>query len=641
MVILLIPPTGHADTRGKISGRIVDDRNQGVLGANVLVVGTAIGAAADAEGYFVILNIPVGVYDIRVSAVGYQTNIIRLVRVESGQTATVNVTIAEAAIEAAEVTTVAERPLVDRRQTSSVAILNKDDIEMLPVQSLDDVVNLQAGVVDGHFRGGRLGEVQYQVEGVSVNNPFDNSPVLELDRSVLQEVQVITGTFDAEYGQAMSGVVNAILRSGSDDRFEGSLELYTGEYFPSSTADFPYANGSFPPAIGNATLTLSGPIGIPQTSFLVNVRRFLDDGALYGVRRFVPTDTSDFGARVFRPTGDGEVVSMLQHEEWSGQLKIATRLLQDVQLSYQLIANQSENLANDFRYRFNPDAMRAQEHQAIVHGLDWTHTLSTVTFYTLSVRQNYFRYSDRAFESTLDDRYYEAGAPRGDVNYELGAIIQGYDIGRYEQTTNALLVKGSLTSQVTSHHLLKVGGEFQYSDVGFGAPGTLSYEILSGRPRASSLTCSRSDSFALYIVPDSLAQNTKRYFPTTFAFFVQDRVEVDDFLIRAGIRGEYYDANATIPSDPANPANAIPGAPESFAQKTSKKLVVAPRFGMSYPITATGALYFSYGHFYQMPGFGNLYANSDYSILENLQEGGVSVRRHGQPGYSSGIHRAV
>src|SRR5690606_5818341 len=88
----------------------------------------------------------------------------------------------------------------------------------------------QAGVVDGHFRGGRAGEVQYQVDGVSVNNPYDNSSTLTLDRSVLQEVQVIQGTFDAEYGQAMSGVVNAVLRDGDDDFYEFSFEAYMGDY---------------------------------------------------------------------------------------------------------------------------------------------------------------------------------------------------------------------------------------------------------------------------------------------------------------------------------------------------------------------------------------------------------------------------
>ena len=80
------------------------------------------------------------------------------------------------------------------------------------MQELQDIVNLQAGVVDGHIRGGRAGEVQYQVDGMSVNNVYDNLSSLKLDRSLLEEVQVISGTFDAEYGQAMSGVVNAVLR---------------------------------------------------------------------------------------------------------------------------------------------------------------------------------------------------------------------------------------------------------------------------------------------------------------------------------------------------------------------------------------------------------------------------------------------
>src|SRR5690606_27017350 len=130
-----------------------------------------------------------------------------------------------------EVVVTAERPVVDVTLTSSMQTLSREEISVLPVQQLDDIVNLQAGVVDGHFRGGRAGEVQYQVDGVSVNNPYDNQSSLRLDRSVLQEVQVISGTFDAEYGQAMSGVVNAVLRSGDDDRYEFSGEVYLGDFY--------------------------------------------------------------------------------------------------------------------------------------------------------------------------------------------------------------------------------------------------------------------------------------------------------------------------------------------------------------------------------------------------------------------------
>jgi len=225
--------------------------------------------------------------------------------------------------------------------------------------------------------------------------------------------------------------------------------------------------------------------------------------------------------------------------------------------------------------------------------LDWTHSLSQTTFYTISLRQNYFHYTDYAFESLTDPQYAAAGAPRGDPNYELGAIIQGYDLGGFDQETNAFLLKASLTSQVSSFHLVKVGFEGQLSAIGFGAPGTLGSTILDGKHSV------------VYVVPDSLAQNLKTYHPSSFALFAQDRVEFKDFLIRAGVRLEYYDANSTVPSNPENPANGLPPpVPQSTPKQTTKKLSVAPRLGISYPITAGGALYFSYGHFYQMPGLG-------------------------------------
>jgi outer membrane receptor protein involved in Fe transport len=621
LICFLMGPALQADTKGKLTGHVLDAKGQPVVGTNIVLLGTSMGATADPDGFYLILNIPPGSYDLRFSAVGYQTRVVKEVRLSAGQTTMQDAVLSEALIAQEEVTTVAERPLVDTRQTSSVAILGREEISVLPVQSLNDVVNLQAGVVDGHFRGGRIGEVQYQVDGVSVNNPYDNSSTIQLDRSVLQEVQVISGTFDAEYGQAMSGVVNAILRSGSDEYYEANAEAYGGSYAPgpSGATDFPYLNAHLRPALQSFTASLSGPAVLPNTSFMLNVRRYLDDGYLFGVRRFVPTDVSDFKDKVFVPTGDNATVAMNDHEEWSGQLKVANRSLKETQISYQLLFNIGSTGAYDLSFRFNPDGRRTQRSRSVVHGFDWTQTLSKDVFTTVSVRQNYFHYTDYAFASVTDPRYFEAGAPRGDANYELGAILQGYSLGRFEQETNSLVVKASVTSQVTPIHLVKAGVEGTLSAISFGAPGTLGTEILDG---THSL---------VYIVPDSLAQNLRKYHPNAMAAFLQDRVEFRDFNIRAGLRLEYYDANSTVPSDPANPANAIEGVPSSHLIRTTRKIALAPRLGISYPITASGALYFSYGHFYQMPGLGNLYANSDYSVLRNLQANAVSYGVMGNP----------
>ena len=317
----------YSQTTGKLSGRVTDQSGEGLIGANVLIEGTNQGAATDADGYYVILNLRAGFYSVRYGYVGYQSKVVEKVKINSDQTTRIDVTLASEVIEGQTVTITAQRPLVEFNQTSSVATIGKDDIANLPVQDLNQIVNLQAGVIDGHFRGGRIGEVQYQVDGVTVNNPFNNSSTLQLDKSVLQEVQVISGTFDAKYGQAMSGVVNAILRTGSD-KFEWSGEIYGGDFIPFDDVRYPNNKSIDPTTIHNLQLTLAGPTYLPQTTFLISGRRYFSNGWLYGERRFLPTIQVILKLRSTYPTGDGEIVPMSTTREWSGQFKITNQSIE-------------------------------------------------------------------------------------------------------------------------------------------------------------------------------------------------------------------------------------------------------------------------------------------------------------------------
>jgi outer membrane receptor protein involved in Fe transport len=609
-----------AQTPGKLSGRVVDKDNEPLIGANVLLLGTTIGAAADMNGEYFILNIQPGTYDVRISSIGYQTTVVRDVLISANQTTTLNVTLEDDIIEIDEVTIIADRPLVDVRQTSSVSILSREDINMLPVQELNEIVNLQAGVIDGHFRGGRLGEVQFQVDGVSINNPFDNSASLRLDRSVLEEVQVVSGTFDAEFGHAMSGVVNAVLRTGSEDRLEYGFESYIGEFVsPGDTDLFPHIDRMRPHTIQNYQFNLSGPLPLPRTTFLMNVRYYRNQGHFYGERRFVPTDSSDFEQGIYTGTGDGAIVPMAPFEEWSLMSKITNRAIKNVQLSYQAIANSVEQQTYNHTFRLNPDGMRTQNRFSIVHGIDFTHTISNRSYYNLSLRQNYFDYTDYVFENVFDPRYLEAGPPRNDRNYELGAHVQGVDLGRFIQQTDSYIAKGAFTSQITNYHMVKIGGEFQTSKIKFGQPGVLVTSTVDG----VETIIPRVDH------PDY--PGIQVYYPYSIAAFVQDRIEWHDLMIRAGLRFEFFDANTTVPSDLQNPANAIDGAPESQPQPTTTKAAWAPRIGVSYPIAHNTSIFFSYGHFYQMPGLGDLYSNSDYTVLDELQAGGITYGVLGNP----------
>ena len=608
-------------TTGKLAGRVTDKQKQGLPGANVVLAGTTLGAVTDVEGYYTILNIPPGTYRVQFSFIGYGAVVVQNVLITSDNTKTINTEMAEEIVKGEEIVVVAQRPVVETNLTSSVATVTREDIEKLPVQELQDVVNLQAGVVEGHVRGGRIGEVQYQINGVTVNNSFNNSSTIRVDRSLLQEVQVISGTFDAEYGQAMSGVVNAVLRTGSE-RLQWNAEVFASDYIFSNRKRL--VNDQFKPFTQqNYQISLSGPAFLPQTTFLFSGRRFSDEGYVYATRLFVPTDSSDFENNIFRPSGDRKEIPLGYNREWSGLAKFSNRSLKNVELSYQAIFNQIKAKRLDraaYDYLFNPDGAPTQRTFSAVHGLDWTHTLTNKMFYNLSLRQNYFDYTDYVYEDLFDPRYTQAGPPRSDD--DLAFVVQGVNFTRFKQRTNSYVAKGALTSQVTREHLVKIGAEAQVSKVEFGAPGYILavQDTITGNQVLQAFTAR----------PPKLP-GISTYKPVSLAAYAQDQLEWNDLVVRAGVRFEYFDARSTVPSDLQNPANAIAGAPESVPQATTQKTSFAPRLGVSYPITTSASVFFAYGHFYQFPALGQIFNNADYNILNELQAGAVSYGVLGNP----------
>ena len=156
-------------------------------------------------------------------------------------------------------------------------------------------------------------------------------------------------------------------------------------------------------------------------------------------------------------------------------------------------------------------------------------------FYTISLRQNYFDYTDWVYEDFYDTRYDAAGAPKSfDLLYN-GAVVQGVDFGRYRQQTNTFLAKGSITSQVTREHQLKAGGEFQVSEMEFGAAGTLTYQDVGGR-----------QAIVRYEDAPPAYPGVQRYWPASGAAFAHDMVEWQDLTIRAGVRLEWFDGRSTV-----------------------------------------------------------------------------------------------
>ena len=222
LALLVGAPAAGAQTTGKIAGRVVDADQQPIPGATVLVVEPGRGATTDAEGYYTILNVGAGTYTVRVSFLGYGTRVIEGVDVNVGQTSTVNATLADETAQIGEVVVRAERPVVETDVSNSRVNVGQEEIEALPITSVASVVGLQAGAQGLSIRGSGSDEIAFQVNGLTLRDERDNSPVTTISLSSVQEVQVQTGGFNAEYGNVRSGVVNVITKEGDPRRYEAT-----------------------------------------------------------------------------------------------------------------------------------------------------------------------------------------------------------------------------------------------------------------------------------------------------------------------------------------------------------------------------------------------------------------------------------
>ena len=239
-------PSIFAGTTGKIAGLVKDASNgEGLPGANIIIRAQIVdgreirienvrGGASNVNGKYFILNIRPGTYVVECSFIGYQTTVQKPVRVQVDRTTTLDFSLSPEAITAEEVVVTAERPLVVKDLTSASAKVSGEDIKSLPVERFDEVIALQAGITKDiggglHIRGGRASEVKYYVDGIAISSPFSNALAVPVENNAIQELEVISGTFNAEYGQAQSGIVNIVTREGSE-ALHGDLTAYVGDF---------------------------------------------------------------------------------------------------------------------------------------------------------------------------------------------------------------------------------------------------------------------------------------------------------------------------------------------------------------------------------------------------------------------------
>jgi len=606
-MLLLFGIDTWAGTTGKIMGKVVDkDSGDPIIGANVYIEGSSLGTASDINGDYFIINISPGKHTLICSYVGYERINVLDIQVNTDRTTIQNFSIALQAIEGKEVTVIGTRKVIEMDRTNTAAYVSSEEIQIMPVQELGDLIQLQTGVVKDaggtfHIRGGRGGEIAYLIDGVPVTDQYNGGSSIAMENNWVQELQVISGTFNAEYGQAQSGVVNVITKEGAKI-FGGGVSLGIGDYVTSNSDIFMNLD-EINLNEKDMNINLRGPISIiSNLSFYTSFRYFQTDGYLYGQRRVLIDDTIPIQYYVYQaqrdPTqeerqygydisdslmnGDGAYVPLNERVKFSGYGKLSYKLTPKIKLNYSLFYNKTESKSYSDSRRYSPDGVGTAHDRNYNHILSINHILSTRTFYNLNL-SNYSKNTwFYLFEDPLDSNY--QGSAFSDYSFNFG----GTQNNRYDILRSAKSVKFDLTSQMNNFNQIKIGFEFKKHKLDYNSSNTVAYGVNYEPP----------DSLA---VPAINTANNNKYVvkPLEISLYAQDKIEFKEVIVNVGLRFDYWEPVAQIPIDLRSETDIHDGIRlGSELKKADIQIQLSPRFGLAYPVSDNGVFHVSYGHFF-------------------------------------------
>lgn len=678
---------GICQTSGKISGKITDKKNNAPLvGANIIIVQTQAGTSADEEGFFNLINVSPGKYSVRIMMIGYKSVTIEAVVVSVNRTTSLDIELKQSVIESQEVVIYASKLSRKKDQTSSVKNISSEEIEILPVEDLGAVVNMQAGVVAGHFRGGRSDEVSYMIDGVPVNDAFGGvSAVSNLEVEAVKDLEIITGTFNAEYGNAMSGIVNAVTKDGNNN-FHGSINTgYSTYVTENSRNDEQVFIGLDPFGINSNSdikFSLSGPVIKDRVYFFSNFRTQDVNGHLNGIRRFEVWNLSNFydqdSSKWFSEnTGDGSYVPMNkgQYTSFMGKLSLN---FGNIKFSWMMNQNHSLSSGYNHIYKYNPDGRSQGNAKTSLSMFQFNHFLNEKMYYDIKfsitnndygsyvfedydsyevlkedgIHQGTYHFAGDTIYNYVNDKYMTAYGP--------GFFTGGQDKGHLNRVTVTNNFKSDFTWQATNAHSLKTG----FSFISYELENI--YQTIRNTYAGTSL---ESDQYKPFVLPDSTVYSDVYIVkPKERSFYIQDKFEKEEIVINIGLRFDAFDANTTYPSQRRNPINAstyylknidgldsldaegnlvVDGSRMSSPVRSKVASQISPRFGFAYQLGNVAVLHFSYGHFLQMPPMYAIYSNhssiigpSDYSTTvgnANLASDSLGLNAQKTVSYEVGL----
>ena len=246
LLLLICVNTLISATTGKISGHVTDsETGEPLIGVNIFISNLGTGAATDIDGYYAILNVRPGKHELRASMIGYTPFVMQNVDVVMGLTSKIDLSMSSEILGMETVTVVSERPIVAKDLSGSQLNIDSESIEQWPISSVNAVLGVQAGVENMQVRGGSVSQTAVMVDGFLSNDSRSNAPVTTLSLSSVEEIQVQSGGFNAEYGNIRSGIVNIVTAEGPADHYSGSFYYQNSPAAPKNYGISPFDEDSY------------------------------------------------------------------------------------------------------------------------------------------------------------------------------------------------------------------------------------------------------------------------------------------------------------------------------------------------------------------------------------------------------------
>jgi len=671
LTILLMLSGSLLAQSGKISGKITDlSTGEALIGANVVVVGTSLGAATDINGEFSIRNLTAGTYELKASFIGYQTITITNVRVNTELTTEINFQLPAEGISVGEVVVVSERPLINKSNTNAERIKTSDDIEALPVRGVDNILALTAGVVFQDntifIRGGRQDEVGFYLEGSNITDPVVGGRNVTLVQDALEEIQVQAGGYTAEFGGANSGIIKQQIKSGTSD-FKASVEYVTDNFLQG----FNFENngektlGTYNWGYSEFIGTLSGPILGNSIKFfgLINYNKIEDQnpqpypGFDLGVIGSGP-DTVDFyypGGPVLKNsskniTGTGSLTFDFN--------PLILRLVGTYTDNTRYNPYSSARVAGNIANFLNTSRIEQIDEVDGAFSLKATYLFDASTFleltggYSFNQRENfdpYLKDNFRAYGDSVANAnvgfVWTRRPGTGDLRYTRqqrlnifgiafnapGDVTAGYGIFKRNNLTFNL----GLSTVLAKVHTVKIGGELQsytirnYSlgNEGVFALAGLFANMTSGQTEEDIFINRGVNNYGYDVFGNEYDGDdivNKPHQPLFAAFYIQDKIEYKDLIINAGLRFDYIDIDNMMLLDPTQPELSFD---KSTGRVKEDGLVevptfnsVSPRLGFSFPVTDQTVFHAQFGKFVQQSRLRDVYQGY-YATSSNIGGG--------------------